>query len=922
MYSLRAWLGRIFDIHPEDWRPLLLLQLLIVAICAVLAAAKTVSNSLFVSHVGVSFLPYGYMASALMLAASGVLLIPLVDKMPRLAIYRFTCLGLGCLFALCYAVMLSDQTWVYYLAYLAASIADSLLFLEFWLIAADLCDSRQAKRVFPLVIGWSLIGGMLGSFGTKLLVPHTGTKPLLLICAGLLVATIGIVRAIRKAFPKETAAPDQTPLPKGQSAQGIGLWARFRLDWRIVRESPLVRLICLSLVLYSVLAFLTDFLFNTVVSQHFTANGAIDSDRLTAFYGFFDGLCITVSLLFQFFLTHHVLRAMGITNAQLLLPGAFGAGFFSMTATVLAGSVRGTFLSALGTRLGQKFLSSSIHRSSMAIVYSPISSEKRGRSKAFAEGIMQPLGAFAAGALILAIKAFPLWIVAASATAVSGAYVVAVMRLRKVYVRQILQMFECKNFAMLESFAGMFAKIGEKEIMDNLCASLGDKDFNIRNFVVELLGQVKSRAAVEPLIDLYRKEENPTVKATVIKVLGKLGSARVTALLKEALADKDDRVRANAVEAVVLSKSVELAEQLRRALKDPSARVRANAAIALWRLGKGREEAVAALQVLYQERDAVCRLSALYAMGEIASPACVQSLMEAARDADPKIAERAVRSLGGTGSESAVKTLLALLPNVSSAQQRAIAAALIRLAPSCPDIVLNSLCHPDLFVRQHLISVAATMEDKRARAALKDMALLEIESLHEHRDWQEKIHALPQQELKLLLQDTFRQLDQQARKNVLEVLRVLAGNTPAVQQIMKDIFHPNRFVRASALDALEAVGHKVIAKAFVPLLEEKAEGHAPRAEATPEELSQWTRQWLKSPYRWVRACGVFGAGKLRLAILQEELLSCLNDSYDLVRANALEALGGFGVQKHRVYIERMLNDASPLPRRYAQFLLN
>ena len=55
--------------------------------------------------------------------------------------------------------------------------------------------------------------------------------------------------------------------------------------------------------------------------------------------------------------------------------------------------------------------------------------------------------------------------------------------------------------------------------------------------------------------------------------------------------------------------------------------------------------------------------------------------------------------------------------------------------------------------------------------------------------------------------------------------------------------------------------------------------------------------------------------------LHEELLSCLSDSYDLVRANSVEALAQFGTSANRLYIERMLKDPSPLPRRYAQELL-
>ncbi len=918
---LKAWLGRVFKIHPEDWKPLLLLQALIAAICTVIAFVKTVSNALFVSHVGVAFLPYTYIVSAISLMTTGFFLVPLIDKYPRLTIYRITTVSLSIFFVFSFCVMLAHQIWVYYLTYILSNIADSILFLEFWLIASDLCDSRQAKRVFPLVIGWSLIGGIMGTFGTKFLVSFMHTEWILLVSSGILLGTLFLIASIQKAFPREIAGTG----PAVKVNYTVGRWPRMKLDFRIVEESKLVQFICVSLVLYSILAFMTDFLFNLAVVRHFTRDGNIQGDQLTAFFGFFDGFSITISLVFQFFLTNRILRVIGITNAQLILPSAFGLGFGSVLASTFFQNPSAVFGPALGNRLSQKFLSSSVHRSSFTILYSPVPSEKRGRSKAFAEGIIAPFGVFLAGVLILLVKRLPLGIVAAIATALSVVYILSMLRLRRAYLRQILKMFEDKNFGVLESFAGMFARLGDKEILDKLCDCLEDKDFNVRNFVVELLGEIKNKSAIDPLIELYHGDDNPTVKATAIAVLGRLGTVRIAPTLREAMAAKDARIRANAVEAIEASKNADLYSLIPPCLDDPSPRIHTNAAIALWHL-KMQKEIPRAMKVLfdhYNKGTLENKLSALYAFGEIATDECIASLINASRQANSKIVSRAVASLGSTKSEQAVRTLIDLLPLVNSALQNHITNALIKLGPQFPDLILKSLHHPDIYSRKHLIRVAATIPDKRVSEALKELALGEIEAVHRHLEWQEKVHRIPQADVQLLLNDTFEHLNAQAKENVIEVLRTLAGNTPAIQIILKDLSHPNRFIRAAALDALEAVGNKVIAKAFVPILEGKGRGAVPGASpASQEELLAWVRQWVQSPYRWIRACGTFAAGRLGLRTLQQELLSSLSDSYDLVRANTLEALAQFGVSPNRIYFERMLKDSSPLTRRYAQELLS
>ncbi len=919
MDILRAWLGRVFRIHPEDWKPLLLLQALIVAVCMVIASIKTVSNSLFVAHVGVAFLPYSYMISAIGLTITGLVLIPLVDKMPRIAIYRITTLGLAGLFVFSFFAMLAHQTWVYYLAYLLSNIADSILFLEFWLIAGDLCDSRQAKRIYPLVIGYSLIGGMMGTFGTKFLVGFVSTEMILLVSSGLLVGTLILVAMIKKAFPIE---PASDVIPKKEPS--IGKWARFKLDFRIVRESKLVQMICFSLVFYSILAFFTDFLFNTVSVRHFTVDGKIQVEQLTAFFALFDGISIAASLLFQFFLVNRILRSLGVTNAQLVLPSMFGVGFGSLFVASVAGGKNADFVPALGTRFGQKFLSSSLHRSSIQVIYSPISSEKRGRSKAFAEGVIAPLGVFMAGLLLLAVKNFPLSVVTGLAAVFSLLYLFMMLRLRAVYLRQIMKMFEDKNFGVLESFAGMFARLGEKEILEKLCDCLTDKDFNVRTFVVALLGEIKSKSAIDPLIELYHSESNTHVQATVIRVLGTLGTPKITAILREAMTSEDARVRANAVDAIVASRNTALTELLRNALADSAWRVSANAAIGLWRW-KSQPDLPQAMEVLfshYRSDSLPHKLAALYAFGEIATEPCMEALIEASRSQDKKIILRAIASLGATRSERAAKTLIEMLPFVNTSLQHSITAALIKLAPFCTELLLQSIAHPDIYARRHLINVAATMTDTRVANVLRDVALAEIDSVHRHKEWQARVLGIKQKDIRLLFDDTFMHLNAQAKENVLGVLRILSGNTPAMQRIIKDIFHPNRFVRGAALDGLEAIGHKAIAKAFVPILEERTPVSSKEAsEPSQEDLIAWVRQWMKSPYRWIRACGAFTAGRLRLETTQQDLISALNDSYELVRANALEALDKISIGDNRVYIERMLNDPSPLARRYAKEFL-
>jgi len=53
------------------------------------------------------------------------------------------------------------------------------VFLQFWLLAGDLLDIRQAKRLFPVLLSFSLMGGLVASVATAVLARSFGTESFL-----------------------------------------------------------------------------------------------------------------------------------------------------------------------------------------------------------------------------------------------------------------------------------------------------------------------------------------------------------------------------------------------------------------------------------------------------------------------------------------------------------------------------------------------------------------------------------------------------------------------------------------------------------------------------------------------------------------------------------------------------------------------
>src|SRR5918993_6058907 len=83
--------------------------------------------------------------------------------------------------------------WVAVAFYVAVSILAILLISQFWTLANDVYDPRQAKRIFGFIGGGASLGGATGAGLTAFLVQTVGSRTMILISAGVMFVCLGIV---------------------------------------------------------------------------------------------------------------------------------------------------------------------------------------------------------------------------------------------------------------------------------------------------------------------------------------------------------------------------------------------------------------------------------------------------------------------------------------------------------------------------------------------------------------------------------------------------------------------------------------------------------------------------------------------------------------------------------------------------------
>ena len=178
----------------------------------------------------------------------------------------------------------------------------------------------------------------------------------------------------------------------------------------------------------------------------------------------------------------------------------------------------------------------------------------------------------------------------------------------------------------------------ESEIM-----GLSHSDYRRRLKAALALYDIGTPEIVHRLANLLKMEKNEYVIASLVKVIGRLGSETAVDILKPYLTHEDNRVRANTVEAMDMTRSNRRFEILSPCLDDKDARVRANAVMIISRVDPKKTRKI--IETMIRCSSTSDRLVGVRCLEDIASPASIKLLKKLTSDQDHDIAEAARESL-------------------------------------------------------------------------------------------------------------------------------------------------------------------------------------------------------------------------------------------------------------------------------------
>jgi len=350
-------------------------------IIAAFTLGKIARDTFFLVELPAAYLPYVYIGMA---ALAAVTTGALGKLGPASAKHRLSLvLALTGFSLLLFALWFRTAGKVPAVAfYLWSGVYGLTLVAEFWLLANDRIDSRQARRLFGPIGAAGVAGGLVAALAATAIAALIPTLVFLVAAAALYFLAAVLVRRIREQPEDEEAAPAEAPA--AGAAGGGGL----------LRDGY-VRLLCLVFLVGGVTTGVVDYAFK-VVLQGEVADGGEIASVLGAFYSV-QGL---VSIVAQVGLTGAVFSRFGHRPAANALPaGVLGGGLLALLLPAA-----GAPWAVLGTRLYDSTMRFSMSRTAWEFLYFPLGDEIKARAKRLVDVVVNRSADAAAGVLLLAVN--------------------------------------------------------------------------------------------------------------------------------------------------------------------------------------------------------------------------------------------------------------------------------------------------------------------------------------------------------------------------------------------------------------------------------------------------------------------------------------------------------------------------------------
>ncbi|HIJ41176.1 MAG TPA: cyclic nucleotide-binding protein, partial [Deltaproteobacteria bacterium] len=381
---------------------------------------------------------------------------------------------------------------IYPLFWILKAQYEVLLALVFWNMANDLFNTRQSKRLFPLITAGGVLGGIIGSFATPSLAKLISMDNLLF--AYLITTMIGafMVKRMGMKFPSLLVSDKKDKKAK-KVTKLSSLVDEFKKIGPLMKESTLVKILILLTLLPNIVIPIINYQFAFAVNETYATQGG-----MLSFFGYFRGCMNIISLVILLFIGR-VYGRWGLPVVLMFHPMNYMLAF-------LAFLLKFDIVSAMYARVSTTVLRTTMNNPARAVLMGLFPVSYRAVIRPFLRGTVVRIGILiGSGIIMISEGLFTPRYLSIAAMVFVGGWIATTFFLKKSYPRILLDLIS-RNILDLKSLedkdvGSVFAdKKIQSELLESFLSSRGNdclwharllKSQGITNFDAHILTVLK-----------------------------------------------------------------------------------------------------------------------------------------------------------------------------------------------------------------------------------------------------------------------------------------------------------------------------------------------------------------------------------------------------------------------------------------------
>ncbi len=418
----------------------------------------------------------------------------------------------GSIFSISLLVFQLNMTvWMIPVFYIWMEIITILSIMQFWILAGEVFNPRQAKRLFPLIIAGGSFAAIGAGYSIKPFVEIYGSDNLLYLTLFFLSTSIAMIHFVRPYIKVDIQEIDQ------------------EIQSRNIQFDPYLKAIAIMVACSAFISRIIDYQFKIMSSEAFP-----NQNDLVDFFGTYYMCTGIATLLMQFFLSSYILTRFGILIGLIILPITLLIG---STGFLLVGSLVTVFI----TKFSDHVFKFSINNAIKEILWLPLTIKKRQRSKPIIDGSLKSGIEGLAGLVIFLLVSLKLitdsniYLLSIIVIAVTAIWLWDTFKLKEGYVSEIVQSIDKRQLNLDE----VQFDINDAQIVKTLDVALKEQDEFKQLFALDLLWTLPLEPWKKTIRHLFL-EGSPAIKRGVLELSWNQKNILPNGLINEQIKKQDD----------------------------------------------------------------------------------------------------------------------------------------------------------------------------------------------------------------------------------------------------------------------------------------------------------------------------------------------------------------------------------------------